>query len=818
MESSHYSALPADGGGGTGAAAVRHSRHAAAHTQSDQPRDSRVHSDAAAAEAEAEAAREWQADGSSTGYTWRDCTRCFRSEQSPLLFVRVLYSRCQHRLLLRHRLYLCAFLLSSLLLSALLYYVNGFAASTSSSSSPAPFTCHNILWAGADACGHLARDCQPFVSAEPFDIRCAARCDWPNLSHRTVGSLPHYRPDSYVCAAAIHAGLIGTYGGCVRVAFNGPHWGFVGSAGGGGLSSESFDSWFPLSFTLSAAPGASHCGYFHWSLLFVGLALFLLLSMLRPPPVVLFYSLLLYGYYYVAATMADGSSQEAIFFTACERLFYVCTFGYCMFQLGPAVTLTLGGQHSSCKADDRQVRAADGGDSTVRLQPASHPHLTDPSQAQPSQEDSLASSLFDDDSLDSTAETPSFSFSQPSPAGRARSPLALLTCAPLRSRLSQWWFAYRGVPFTLHLPSSAPLAWYDLFFLYCLPCFAALHFGYLSMVLPDVDLNAQAFSHGLSGALVILSFSAVIVGLLLCQTRLLYYSGLLRLYCACYCCAALLVVVVSAAWHRTYSFHLHHVLVGPLLFPFTRFRSRVSLVCQSLLLGVFLNGLALWGFSADWDYTPPASPATVDDLPPAMLYVHGVRNASGAQPQPNQQLEAVWALRNDTGSALGSSLYLNGVQVFHASFVDTKAWWNSSAAATLALPPQPANMRTAAAAAVDEEAARVRHASWDGVVQRIHRYDRTHSARLYYQAVAASSHFSHAVAHSPASASHPQPSLASSVSLQRSEWDEPSGGWMGVAALPSLVLVAGWNYSLVACYTFTYGSAGPCTEPLLLQL
>ena len=30
--------------------------------------------------------------------------------------------------------------------------------------SLAPFTCHNILWAGADACGYMAHDCQPFTS------------------------------------------------------------------------------------------------------------------------------------------------------------------------------------------------------------------------------------------------------------------------------------------------------------------------------------------------------------------------------------------------------------------------------------------------------------------------------------------------------------------------------------------------------------------------------------------------------------------------------------------------------------------------------
>ena len=720
----------------------------------------------------------------SSVYSWRDCTRCFRSEQSPLLFIRVVYSRFQHRLLLHHRLYLSAFLVSSVSLVVLLYYFNGFAASTAASSHPSIFTCHNVLWAGADACGYMAHDCQPFTS-EPFDVRCAARCDWPNLSHRTIGAAPHYRPDSYVCAAAIHAGLIGTHGGCLRVAYNGPYWGFVGRAGSGGMVSQAYDSWFPVSFTVVPADGASHCEYFHWSFLFVGLTLFFLLCLMRPPPLVLFYSLLLYGYYYVAATMGDSSTQESVFFTACERLFYVGTFGYCMYKLGPAVTLT---GHDDGKMDDRQVRAVDelvDDDSSER----DHTYRQSNARSRLTREDSLASSLFN---AESPASTASSSFSRP-PTSTSSS---LLTCTPCRA----WWLAYRAAPFTLHLPSSLPLGWYELYFLYCVPCFAALHFGYLSMVLPDIDLDARAFSHGLGGAIVILFFSALTLVLLVSQARLLFSSGQLRLYGLCYSCVAVVIVLVSAMWYRTYSFHLHHVLVAPLLFPLTRFRSRLSLVAQALLLGLFLNGFALWGFSADWDYTPPASPATIDSEPPSVLYV---RNATGTtQGRPLQQ-EVVWSLRNDTGSALGSSLYLNGVQLFHASFSDTKAWWNGTFT-----PPLSFSLRAEMAGLLPDDDSVIVHLGSRHGVPHIHRYDRARSPRLYRQSVVAHSTHTDAVS---LSASHP----SASSSVPTAVWANVStGGWMGVASIPPLV--GGWNYTLQACYTFTYGSTGPCTDPLLL--
>ena len=740
------------------------------------------------------AEEEQRAAEESRQYSWRDWTRCFPSEQSPLLFVRVLYSRFLHRLLLHHRLYLAVFLFLSLLLTALLYYLNGFAASTSTSSAPSPFTCHNILWAGADSCGYMAHDCRPFTS-EPFDIRCAARCDWPNLSHRTVGVQPHYRADSYVCAAAIHAGLIGTHGGCIRAAFNGPHWGYASGKGSGGLTSEAYESWFPVSFSVTGADGASHCDYFHWSFLFVGLTLFLLLCLLRPPPVVLFYSLLLYCYYYVAATMNDSATQESIFWTATERLFYVGTFGYCMYKLGPAVTLT---GHDEGKLHDSHAQAV-AMDELLDDDASSREPTRSLRSRLLNRNDSLTSTLF---SADSPASTASSSFSNPP----ATSSSSLLRCTLCRT----WWRAYRDAPFTLHLPSSHPLAWHELYFLYCAPCFAALHFGYLSIVLPDIDLNAQAFTHGLAGVFVILFFSALTLALLLTQARLLFSAGrpLLRLYAACYGCVALVVIAVSAAWSHTYSFHLHHVLVAPLLFPLTRFRTRLSLVAQALLLGLFLNGFALWGFSSDWDYTPPASPPTIDSLPPAVLYVANGTAASLGRPR------VVWSLRNESSgsSAIGTSLYINAVQLFHADFTDTRKLWNASADAV----PLPSGAASLDALRLDEEGvAVVEFGSRRGEhVPHIHRYDRAYSPRLYHQAVAARSIPTTRL--SAPSALAPPSSSSSSSSQPTALANASTSRRMGWTPLPELL--GGWNYTLQACYTFTQGAVGPCTDPVVLLI
>jgi len=60
----------------------------------------------------------------------------------------------------------------------------------------------------------------------------------------------------------------------------------------------------------------------------------------------------------------------------------------------------------------------------------------------------------------------------------------------------------------------------------------------------------------------------------------------------------MIVLLVGLTTHNHFEFHLHHYLVAVIAWPFTRFNTRPSAVIQAILLGLFINGGARWGFSS----------------------------------------------------------------------------------------------------------------------------------------------------------------------------------------------------------------------------
>ncbi|KAJ1566561.1 hypothetical protein HK405_009317, partial [Cladochytrium tenue] len=80
-----------------------------------------------------------------------------------------------------------------------------------------------------------------------------------------------YRGDSFLCAAAIHAGLASDlYGGCATLEFlpsAPPRVGFGAARGGGGLGSVSFDAAFPVAFRFLTDAGVSGCSDLRWAIL-----------------------------------------------------------------------------------------------------------------------------------------------------------------------------------------------------------------------------------------------------------------------------------------------------------------------------------------------------------------------------------------------------------------------------------------------------------------------------------------------------------------------------------------------------------------------
>ncbi|KAF2733333.1 hypothetical protein EJ04DRAFT_389142, partial [Polyplosphaeria fusca] len=123
--------------------------------------------------------------------------------------------------------------------------------------------CVDTLWRRKNECGLDGIDCRPFTNTT-FAFRCPADCAGVQLLNpRVIGPIEvNYRPlvvgdnpyraDSFVCASAIHAGIItDAMGGCGRLSMTGSYDAFP-STRKNGIESIEFDSHFPSSFKLLA--------------------------------------------------------------------------------------------------------------------------------------------------------------------------------------------------------------------------------------------------------------------------------------------------------------------------------------------------------------------------------------------------------------------------------------------------------------------------------------------------------------------------------------------------------------------------------------
>ncbi|KAJ4292947.1 hypothetical protein N0V88_005610 [Collariella sp. IMI 366227] len=128
--------------------------------------------------------------------------------------------------------------------------------------------CVDTLWRRNNECGLDGVDCRPFSNTS-FAFRCPADCagvrvlNPHHVGPQDVNFRPlviggggggPYRGDSFLCGAAIHAGVIDdTTGGCGVVTLIGEYYQYFSSFQHG-IDSIPFDSSFPLSFTITPDP------------------------------------------------------------------------------------------------------------------------------------------------------------------------------------------------------------------------------------------------------------------------------------------------------------------------------------------------------------------------------------------------------------------------------------------------------------------------------------------------------------------------------------------------------------------------------------
>ncbi|KAF2170899.1 hypothetical protein M409DRAFT_63929 [Zasmidium cellare ATCC 36951] len=119
---------------------------------------------------------------------------------------------------------------------------------------------------------------------------------------------------------------------------------------------------------------------------------------------------------------------------------------------------------------------------------------------------------------------------------------------------------------------------------------------------------------------------------------------------------------------------IHHYILGLLLIPGTSFQNRPSLIYQGLLLGLFINGVARWGFASILE--TPASllkGAQQNTIFPAVevLNIGGVRNITfdmGSLPAYDAKNEVLYD---------GISVLVNDVERFRG-YGDDGAYWDDN--------------------------------------------------------------------------------------------------------------------------------------------
>ncbi|KAK4157692.1 hypothetical protein C8A00DRAFT_29377 [Chaetomidium leptoderma] len=372
--------------------------------------------------------------------------------------------------------------------------------------------CVDTLWKRNNECGLDGVDCHPFTNTS-FAFRCPADCasvrvlNPHHVGPQDVNFRPlviggggggPYRGDSFLCGAAIHAGVIDdATGGCGVATLVGEYYQYFSSSQHG-IDSIPFDSHFPLSFTVTTDP-AVRCTAPdpRWTVsLPLSILFTVLLSVFTTSPSLLFFTTFL-GIFTHVALISDPPNLS----TLSTTYFIPSLVSHYASRLLPALFIA------------------------AILSQYNYPRHTLPPKTSPP----------------TTTLTKTLLYLPPLWLGA----LSNRAIEPL-------------IPITRLTPS---------------------------------DLTAQP---GALAALAIIT--GLITALAALQIRTLYREARLPAYLALYAAMAggLGLLVVLPGLHL----RVHHYVLALLLLPGTAARTGVSVACQGLLVGLFVNGVARWGLDS----------------------------------------------------------------------------------------------------------------------------------------------------------------------------------------------------------------------------
>ncbi|KKA18801.1 LCCL domain protein [Rasamsonia emersonii CBS 393.64] len=425
-------------------------------------------------------------------------------QELPVKYLNRFFPKRRHKIALLLLLYFSWFLSWFLVLlhSSSSGHIEGYGR-------PQPISCSASYWASGNQCGLNGNDCRPFSSSK-FSFRCPANCKSTILLEpHTVGnqtlnyeplvvggptpdsSLPGiYRADSFICQAAIHAGVVSNAaGGCGVVTLEGAAHSYP-SVSQNGLTSIGFPSTFPKSFSfVRLSPSQATCPQDpRWPLLGITVAAVVILSIFTTSPPVFFFS----------------------------------TFFILILHVG------------------------------LVSDPPNLPTLTD---------------LF------------SLMLSRLLPASFIAYVLYLYCARPLLTRV------------------SSPTYQLSRTILYLTPAFiGALNNYTFAVWIPLQRLTPHDLQEQPGAKLALAIVVSIIICIALTQAWYIRLAGLMPRYLKVYLAmGAILLVLLPLPGLRL---RIHHYILAMLLMPGTAIPTRPSLIYQGLLLGLFVNGVARWGFAS----------------------------------------------------------------------------------------------------------------------------------------------------------------------------------------------------------------------------
>lgn len=157
-------------------------------------------------------------------------------------------------------------------------------------------------------------------------------------------------------------------------------------------------------------------------------------------------------------------------------------------------------------------------------------------------------------------------------------------------------YAFWRLAFRFTLPTFVTQAPLEGTLLYLLPFWVGVLNNLTFDRIPIDRLLPSDIAKRPGGLVAVVIIVIVIIMLGVNQARVFRKTGWLPFYAGWYSAGGLVALVL--AFLPGLQLRLHHYILGMVLMPLTAYPTRVSAICQALLLGLFLNGVAAWGFDS----------------------------------------------------------------------------------------------------------------------------------------------------------------------------------------------------------------------------